>query len=335
MDPQPHRPPGPGGQLLGASAPAPAAPARRSTTTAARSTAAASPDCAVGCDCDRYMEFWNLVFSQFDSDGNGNYTPMAHPNIDTGMGLERLACIMQGVDNLFEVDTVQNIMKHICRDRGDQVQAGSKSGCLPAGDHRPHPLHHLYDRATASCPSNEGRGYVLRRLLRRAARHGRLLGIKEPFLYKVCETVIRENASAYPELVEHKDYIVKIIKAEEERFATHHRPGHGAAQQPDRQDRLPRWTRSCSPGPTPSSLYDTFGFPIDLIREILEERDIQLDEEEFKAQMEAQKERAREARAALGDLGWEEDVLAGVEETAAPFVGYTEPDRPGQSGWPW
>lgn len=280
------------------------------------------PDCAPGCDCDRYMEFWNLVFSQFDSDGNGHYERMAHPNIDTGMGLERLACILQGVDNLFEVDTVQNIMKHISEIAGIKYHQDPKAdiSLRVITDHIRSTTFMVSD---GILPQNEGRGYVLRRLLRRAARHGRLLGIKEPFLYKVCETVVRENASAYPELVEHKDYIVKIIKVEEERFAR--TIDQGMELLSNLIDKIDsKMDQKLFSGADAFRLYDTFGFPIDLIREILEERDIQLDEEEFKAQMEAQKKRAREARAALGDLGWEEDVLAGVEEKGT-FVGYTEP----------
>ena len=177
-----------------------------------------SPDCGPGCECDRYVEFWNVVFSQFDSDGKGNYPPMEHPNIDTGMGLERLACVMQGVDNLFEVDTVQNIMKHISRIAGVEYKTNEKSdvSLRVITDHIRSTTFMIGDGIV---PQNEGRGYVLRRLLRRAARHGRLLGIKEPFLYQVAETVIQENQPAYPELLENKDYIISIIKAEEERFA--------------------------------------------------------------------------------------------------------------------
>ncbi|MEG2144643.1 MAG: alanine--tRNA ligase, partial [Oscillospiraceae bacterium] len=177
-----------------------------------------SPDCKPGCDCDRFMEFWNLVFTQFDSDGNDNYTPLAHPNIDTGMGLERLACIMQGVDNLFEVDTVAKIMQHICSIAGVKYKANAKAdvSLRVVTDHIRSTTMMISD---GILPSNESRGYVVRRLLRRAARHGRLLGIREPFLYKVCETVIEENEKAYPALVTNKDYILKIIKVEEERFA--------------------------------------------------------------------------------------------------------------------
>ena len=171
----------------------------------------------MGCDCDRYVEFWNLVFSQFDNDGQGNYTPLEHKNIDTGMGLERLACIMQGVDNLFLVDTVQNIMKHISKIAGVEYGADPKTdiSLRVVTDHIRSTTFMIGDGVM---PSNEGRGYVLRRLLRRAARHGRLLGIRRPFLAEVCDTVINENQSAYPELVEKRDFIKKLISVEEENF---------------------------------------------------------------------------------------------------------------------
>ncbi|MFQ9873085.1 MAG: alanine--tRNA ligase, partial [Oscillospiraceae bacterium] len=176
------------------------------------------PTCGVGCDCDRYMEIWNLVFSQFDSDGEGHYERLAHPNIDTGMGLERLACVIQNVGNLFEVDTVQNIMKHVSSISGVPYhQDAQKDISLRViTDHIRSTTFMISDGVL---PSNEGRGYVLRRLLRRGARHGRLLGITEPFLYQVCETVIQENEGAYPELRQHADFIKKVIRVEEERFA--------------------------------------------------------------------------------------------------------------------
>ena len=279
------------------------------------------PTCGVGCDCDRYVEFWNLVFSQFDGDGNGHYERMEHPNIDTGMGLERLACIMQGVDNLFEVDTVQNILKHVARIAGVEYHTDAKTdvSLRVITDHIRSTTFMVSD---GILPQNEGRGYVLRRLLRRAARHGRLLGIHEPFLYQVCETVIQENANAYPELVEHRDYITKVIKVEEERFARTIDQGMELLTAIiDKIDS--EMDKKIMPGADAFRLYDTYGFPVDLIREILAERKIKLDEEEFARQMQAQKQRAREARAALGDLGWEEDVLADVADHGR-FVGYTE-----------
>ena len=177
-----------------------------------------SPDCHVGCECDRFVEVWNLVFTQFESDGKGNYTPLDHPNIDTGMGLERLACVMQEVDNLFLVDTVQNIMKHISSITGVEYGRDEKSdvSLRVITDHIRSTTFMIGDGVM---PSNEGKGYVLRRLLRRAARHGRLLGYHEPFLYKVCDTVIHENLTAYPELKEKQEFITKVIRVEEESFA--------------------------------------------------------------------------------------------------------------------
>ena len=279
------------------------------------------PTCGVGCDCDRYVEFWNLVFSQFDSDGNGNYTRMEHPNIDTGMGLERLACIMQGVDNLFEVDTVQNIMKHIAQIAQVKYHDDEKKdvSLRVITDHIRSTVFMVGD---GILPQNEGRGYVLRRLLRRAARHGRLLGIHEPFLYKVAQTVIHENANAYPSLVENQDYIVKVIQVEEERFAR--TIDQGMEMLGNMIDKIDSSVEDrVLKGSDAFKLYDTFGFPVDLIREILAERKITLDEEEFTARMNEQKQRAREARAALGDLGWEEDILADVKDHGH-FVGYTD-----------
>ena len=281
------------------------------------------PDCAPGCDCDRYMEIWNLVFSQFDSDGNGNYTPLEHPNIDTGMGLERLACVMQGVDNLFEVDTVQNIMKHISRIAGVEYKTNEKSdvSLRVITDHIRSTTFMIGDGIV---PQNEGRGYVLRRLLRRAARHGRLLGIKEPFLYQVAETVIRENQPAYPELLENKDYIISIIKAEEERFAK--TIDQGMSMLNDLIDRIA--SQEIAGGKVLSGaeafkLYDTFGFPLDLTMEIAGERGVSVDEDQFTKFMNDQRERARAARAAMGDLGWEGDVLQGIPGNTE-FVGYTD-----------
>ncbi len=276
------------------------------------------PDCRVGCDCDRFMEVWNLVFSQFDSDGNGTYTPMAHPNIDTGMGLERLACVMQGVDNLFEVDTVQNIMKHISRIAGVTYHDDP---------HKDISLRVITDHVRSTTmmigdgvvPQNEGRGYVLRRLLRRAARHGRLLGIREPFLYQVADTVIGENKNAYPELVQNRDYIVKVIRMEEERFAK--TIDAGLEQVGEIIDGLTQKGETVFPGADAFRLYDTCGFPIDLTKEICSERGLTVDEAGYQANMEEQRTRAREARKAMGDLGWTEDALKDQDFTTS-FVGY-------------
>ena len=279
------------------------------------------PDCKVGCDCDRYMEVWNNVFSQFDSDGNGTYTPLEHPNIDTGMGLERLACIVQGVDNLFEVDTVQNIMKHISKIAGIKYGDNDKSdvSLRVITDHIRSTTFMIGDGVV---PQNEGRGYVLRRLLRRAARHGRLIGIKDPFLYKVCETVIKENETAYPELVEKKDYIIKVIKVEEERFAKTIDQGMELLSAiADKIEKNSVKGEKIMSGEEAFKLYDTFGFPIDLTREILEERSISLNEDEFLEKMEEQRVRAREARASMNFESWKTDVLAGLN-LKSEFTGY-------------
>ncbi len=275
-----------------------------------------SPDCAVGCDCDRYVEFWNLVFTQFDSDGHDNYTPLEHPNIDTGMGLERLACIMQGVDNLFLVDTVQNIMKHVSKISGVAYGDSPKTdiSLRVITDHIRSTTFMIGDGVM---PSNEGRGYVLRRLLRRAARHGRLIGIQDTFLVDVCDTVIEENKEAYPELVEKRDFIKKLIGVEENSFAKTIDQGFALLSQlMDKAD------ETVLSGEIAFKLNDTFGFPLDLTKEILAERGQSVDEEGFTALMKAQKERARAARKNAGADAWtgEDDALGDIPAT--DFVGY-------------
>lgn len=273
------------------------------------------PTCGVGCDCDRYVEFWNIVFSQFDSDGKGTYTPIAKPNIDTGMGLERLACVMQGVNNLFEVDTVQNIMKHTGRIAGVTYGADEQAdiSLRVVTDHIRSTVFLVGDGVL---PSNEGRGYVLRRLLRRAARHGRLLGIRDPFLYQVAETVVHENAAAYPDLVEKQGYIQSVIKAEEERFAATIDQGLQLLEQ--RIAALPEG--GVLSGADAFKLYDTFGFPLDLTSDILEERGLSVDADGFDALMKEQRERARAARAAGMGEAWEDSKDEDTPETQ--FVGY-------------
>ena len=275
-----------------------------------------SPTCGVGCDCDRYVEFWNIVFSQFNSDGKGNYPPMEHPNIDTGMGLERLACIMQGVDNLFEVDTVQNIMKHVSRIAGVTYGQNEKTdvSLRVITDHVRSTVFMIGDGVM---PSNEGRGYVLRRLLRRASRHGRLLGIHEPFLYQVCDTVIQENLSAYPQLKEKEEYIKKLIRIEEEAFGKTIDSGLELLDQ----------MRSALQGTVLSGedafkLYDTYGFPVDLTKDILEEQCIIVDEEGFNALMAEQRERARGARKNAGMDAWKGENSVFQQLMANTFVGY-------------
>ena len=277
-----------------------------------------SPTCGVGCDCDRYVEFWNLVFTQFNSDGKGNYTPLEHPNIDTGMGLERLACIMQGVNNLFEVDTVQNIMKHISRITGVAYGESERSdvSLRVITDHIRSTTVMIGDGVM---PSNEGRGYVLRRLLRRAARHGRLLGVHGPFLYQVCETVIAENADAYPELKDKQDFIVKVIRNEEEAFEKTIDSGLTLLE-----EMLAGMTEEekILSGADAFRLYDTYGFPVDLTRDILEEKGLSVDEEQFGVLMAKQRERARAARKKVGSDAWKAGMGAIEQLMAGGFVGY-------------
>lgn len=277
------------------------------------------PTCGVGCDCDRYVEFWNVVFSQYNSDGKGNYPPMTHPNIDTGMGLERLACIMQGVDNLFLVDTVQNIMKHICRISGVSYGEDPKKdiSLRVITDHIRSTTFMIGDGVM---PSNEGRGYVLRRLLRRAARHGRLLGIGRVFLSEVANTVIDENKGAYPELEEKRAMIVKLIHVEEESFAK--TIDQGLQLLNGYMDEAEKKGTKVFSGEDAFRLSDTYGFPIDLTKEIAAERGMTVDEQEYGKRMLEQRERARAARKNAGADAWagESRLLEGVPETK--FLGY-------------
>lgn len=275
------------------------------------------PDCHVGCECDRFVEVWNLVFSQFESDGKGHYEPLARKNIDTGMGLERLACVMQGVDNLFLVDTVQNIMKHISSIVGVNYGDGEKSD-ISLRVITDHIRSTTFMIADGVMPSNEGRGYVLRRLLRRAARHGRLLGHHEPFLYRVCETVIKENASAYPELVEKKEYITKLIRIEEENFSKTIDQGLSMLQNIIENDDIKTLS-----GEDAFKLNDTFGFPIDLTREILEEKGIEVDIDRFHELMLIQKQRSRKARKNAGADAWVSDSVDLSDISSTEFVGYS------------
>jgi alanyl-tRNA synthetase len=276
------------------------------------------PDCHVGCDCDRFVEVWNLVFSQFESDGNGNYTELAKKNIDTGMGLERLACVMQGVDNLFLVDTVQNIMKHISKIVGVNYGEDDKKD-ISLRVITDHIRSTTFMIADGVMPSNEGRGYVLRRLLRRAARHGRLLGYSKPFLYEVCDTVIKENASAYPELVEKRDYITKLIRVEEENFAKTIDAGLNMLE-----SIIEKREVSTLSGEDAFKLNDTFGFPIDLTREILEEKGIKVDVDRFHELMQLQKQRSRKARKNAGADAWLSDSVDFSDIEATEFIGYTD-----------
>lgn len=277
-----------------------------------------SPTCGVGCECDRYVEFWNVVFSQFNSDGKGNYPPMEHPNIDTGMGLERLACIMQGVDNIFLVDTMQKIMQHICRISGVQYGEDEKKdiSLRVITDHIRSTTFMIGDGVM---PSNEGRGYVLRRLLRRAARHGKLLGIQGMFLAEVANTVIDENKNAYPELDEKRAMITKLISVEEASFAKTIDQGMQLLY-----SLIDNMDQPVFSGKDAFRLNDTYGFPIDLTKEIVAERGMVVDEDEFKSLMLEQRERARAARKNAGADAWagEGSVLEAVPATQ--FLGYEE-----------
>ena len=279
-----------------------------------------SPDCKPGCDCDRFMEIWNNVFSQFNNDGNGNYTELAQKNIDTGMGLERLACVMQGVDNLFEVDTVRKILNTVCAIAGKQYGADAKDdvSIRVITDHIRSATFMICDGVI---PSNEGRGYVLRRILRRACRHGKLLGISRAFLAELCEVVIGENITAYPELAEKKEYILKVISIEEERFDATIDAGLGILN--TIIDSAKADGKTVVAGEDVFKLYDTFGFPLDLTREIILENGLDIDEDAFNTLMKAQKERARAARGNIG--GWDstsKEIFAGIGATE--FVGYAQ-----------
>ena len=276
------------------------------------------PGCTVGCDCDRYMEVWNVVFSQFDNDGENHYTELKQKNIDTGMGLERLAAVCQGVPSLFDVDTVMNITAKVTE------ITGASYGQSHATDVSLRVItDHIRSATFMICdgvlPSNEGRGYVLRRLLRRAARHGKLLGVNEPFLYKVCDTVVHENEGHYPELRERQDYITKVIRVEEENFAKTIDGGLKIFH--DMLEEHKSKGEKTFSGADAFKLYDTYGFPMDLTLEMVEEQGMALDEAEFHKQMDEQRQRARKAREALGDLGWA-GVEFGKEVPETQFMGY-------------
>ena len=277
-----------------------------------------SEDCKPGCDCDRFMEIWNNVFSQFNNDGNGNYTELAQKNIDTGMGLERLACVMQGVDNLFEVDTVRRILDTVCTIAG-KTYGEDRANDVSIRVVTDHIRSATFMISDGVIPSNEGRGYVLRRILRRACRHGKLLGINRKFMTELCRVVISQNESAYPELVTKSEYILKVISLEEDRFNTTVDAGlailSGIVEKVGKNGTIS--------GADAFKLYDTFGFPIDLTREIAEESGLSIDEEGFTALMQEQKQRARDARGNIS--GWSDTsktILASLPQTE--FVGYAE-----------
>ena len=275
-----------------------------------------SPDCKPGCDCDRYMEIWNNVFSQFNNMGDGTYTELEHKNIDTGMGLERLACVIQGVDNMFEVDTIRNILDRVCELAGVTYGVDAKKDIS---------IRAITDHARASTfmicdgiiPSNEGRGYVLRRLIRRAARHGKLLGINDAFLPILCDVVIRENKDGYPELVEKESLIKKVISYEEASFAKTIDQGLAILEE------LTAGGGTLS-GKDAFKLYDTYGFPLDLTKDILEEKGMTVDEEGFAKLMEEQRVKARTSRKAADGESWKSDGVSLDGIDATEFLGYVQ-----------
>ena len=276
------------------------------------------PGCTVGCDCDRYIEIWNNVFSQFDNDGQGHYAELKQKNIDVGAGLERLACVSQNVESLFDVDTVMNITNKVSEITGAKYEQSHKIdvSLRVITDHIRSATMMICDGVL---PSNEGRGYVLRRLLRRAARHGKLLGVDRPFLYEVCATVIRENEGAYPDLREKEGYITRVIRMEEESFTKTIDGGMKIfTEMLDGHKERGEQTFS---GADAFKLYDTYGFPIDLTVEMVEEEGMSVDQDAFKKLMDEQRVRARKAREALGDLGWA-GVEFGKDVPATEFVGY-------------
>ncbi len=281
-----------------------------------------SHDCRVGCECDRFIEVWNLVFTQFDKDEAGNYTKLPNPNIDTGMGLERLAAVMQEVDNIFEVDTIRYILNYICQ--LTKVEYGKD----PKNDVSirvitDHIRGVTFMTSDGILPTNEGRGYVLRRLLRRAARHGKLLGLNEPFLSKVATRVIEISGDAYPELREKKDYILNVIDVEEKRFEETIDQGLAILQ--NYIEELKKESKDTLSGENAFRLYDTYGFPLDLTKDILEEQGLKADEEGFQKEMKSQRERARAARAESDIEVWKEDIYSKIDwNITTKFMGYDE-----------
>ena len=282
------------------------------------------PDCKVGCDCDRYMEIWNLVFSQYDSDGKGHYERLPKPNIDTGMGLERLACVMQDVGNLFEVDTVAAVLHHVEHISGKRYGADEKDdiSIRVITDHIRSTVFMVSD---GILPSNEGRGYVLRRLLRRAARHGRMLGIDRPFLTELVDTVIESSEAGYPELREHEQYIKKVIGTEEERFSRTIDAGLSilnAMIDKVQTEQIKSEGRLVLSGADVFKLNDTFGFPLDLTKEIAAEAGVAVDEDAFHVEMTKQRERARAERLAKDISGWTADLFGELTAEPTVFDGY-------------
>lgn len=279
-----------------------------------------NPDCKPGCDCDRYLEFWNHVFSQFNKDEEGNYNPLENKNIDTGMGLERIACIMQGVDTIFDVDTIKHILNAVEKmtnsNYGKEYKVDKSIRIITD-----HIRSVSFLVADGVLPSNEGRGYVLRRLLRRAARNGKLLGMKEPFLYKLVDEVIAVSGEAYPELVEKAEYIKKVIRIEEEKF--NETIDKGSEILASYIEELKANNEKTLSGENAFRLYDTYGFPVDLTKEILEEEHLEIDEEGFQAEMEKQRQTARDARGNMDSEAWKEDAIAKLDkDIVTDFEGY-------------
>ncbi len=278
------------------------------------------PDCKIGCDCDRFVEFWNLVFTQFDKDENGNYNKLAKPNIDTGMGLERLAVIMQGVNNLFEVDTIRSILDTVCKISGKTYGENAKDdvSIRVITDHIRSTTFMISDGVI---PSNEGRGYVLRRLLRRAARHGKLLGIKDMFLTELADVVISQSKDAYSELYDNQEYIKKIISVEEKKF--YKTIDSGMLLLNDIIEDMKKNDKKVLDGETAFKLHDTYGFPLDLTKEIMNENSFEVDEETYKKEMKKQREQSQNARGDTSTLGWESDIAKMLKELDnCEFIGY-------------
>ena len=279
-----------------------------------------SPDCKVGCDCDRFMEVWNNVFTQFDGDGHGNYVELANKNIDTGMGLERLAVVVQDVDSVFDIDTMKAIRDRICEIAGKtyQTDAMDDVSIRLITDHIRSATFMISD---GIMPTNEGRGYVLRRIIRRAARHGRLLGIEEKFLANLSETVIAESKDGYPELEEKREFILKVLSEEEEKF--HKTIDQGLSVLNEMQEEMQAAGSKVLSGENAFKLYDTYGFPMDLTQEILEEKGFTIDEEGFKACMEEQRKKARSARKETNYMGADATVYDEIDTAiTTKFVGY-------------
>lgn len=282
-----------------------------------------SETCKPGCECDRYVEFWNHVFTQFEKDEEGNYNPLPNPNIDTGMGIERMACIMQGVDTIFEVDTIKQILNKVVEISGQKYGEGNSKVDESIRIITDHIRSVVFMVCDGVMPSNEGRGYVLRRLLRRAARHGKLLGIKGAFLNKLVDCIIEISKDAYPELLERKDYIKKIVSIEEERFQE--TLDQGSEILKGYIGDLKKDNKNMLSGENAFRLYDTYGFPLELTKEIIEEEGMTVDEDSFKDEMEKQRERARTARQNSEDEGWKDDIYSKMDENIkSEFRGYKE-----------